>query len=339
MLNFKTKPSVSVLMPVYNGLPFLKDAIDSVLIQSFKDYELIIINDGSKDKSEKIIKNFSDHRIHYVYQHNQGLAATLNNGIKLSNAKYIARLDQDDLMVQSRLAKQVEYLEQHPHCAVVGTWSEILVGSTLTDRGHYHPTSHETLRLELLFDNLFVHSSIMMRADAVREVGCYCEDKSRQPPEDYELWSRLARKYQVANIPEILTVYREVEGSMSRTGENPFLANVIQISAENLAAILTPKFSHEQFYLLASLYHGKKSVDNNKMLTKSRALLMHKTAALIIGGDSSKWSEEFIASYRRQQSQIKSQFMRRYIPKILLKPARFLKNIFKRTGAYVMRIN
>lgn len=330
---------LSVILPVYNGLPFLKDAIDSVLIQSFKEYELIIINDGSADNSEKIIKNFSDHRIHYVCQHNQGLAATLNNGIKLSNAKYIARLDQDDLMLQSRLAKQVEYLEQHPDCAMVGTWSKILVGNTITDRGHYHPTSHETLQLELLFDNPFVHSSIMMRAEAVRDVGCYCEDKSHQPPEDYELWSRVARKYRVANLPEVLTVYREVEGSMSRTGDNPFLANVIQISAENLAAILTPKFSHEQCYLLASLYHGKKSADNKKMLTKSSALLMHKEAALIISGDSSKWSEEFTTSYRRQQSQIKLQFMRRFLPEIILKPARFLKNIFKRTAAYMMMIN
>lgn len=335
MFNSKTTPSISVLMPVYNGLPFLKDAIDSILIQTFKEYELIIINDGSTDNCEAIIKNIKDTRVSYIYQTNQGLAATLNTGINLSKGKFIARLDQDDLMLQSRLAKQVEYLELHPDCAMVGTWSEIWVGDKPTSRGHWHPACCDTLRLELLFDNPFVHSSVMIRTDALRDVGGYSIDKLRQPPEDYELWSRIGRKYQVANIPEVLTVYREVEGSMSRIDNNPFLPNVIQISAENLANILCPKFSLDECHLLASLYH-RKNLDKN-MLTKRSALLMHKKAALIIGGDFSNWSDEFTKSYTRQQSQIKSQFMRRFLPKVLLKPARFFNNVFKRTATYVMR--
>jgi glycosyltransferase involved in cell wall biosynthesis len=322
--------TVSVILPVYNGLPYLGDALDSILVQSFQGFELIVINDGSTDNSDEIIRNINDPRVHYVNQSNKGLAATLNNGIQIARGIFIARLDQDDLMLQSRLDKQVEYLESHPDCAMVGTWSEILVGNSPTDRGHKHPTSHETLQLELLFDNPFVHSSVMIRADVLRDLGGYSEDKSRQPPEDYELWSRISRKYRVANIPEVLTVYREVEGSMSRTGDNPFLANVIQISAENLAGILGSKFSDAECYSLASTYHGRKPEKQKNKLTKSRALRMHNEAALIISGGFSQWSDEFKASYNRQQSQIKSQFMRRLLPKVLLKPARDIRNLIKK---------
>lgn len=330
-------PNISVLLPVYNGSLYLRDAVNSVLIQNYRDFEFIIINDGSTDNSEAIIKNINDPRVHCVSQQNQGLAATLNNGIRLSKGKFIARLDQDDLMLSTRLAKQVEYLESHPDCAMVGTWSEILVGDKVTDRGHQHPISHKALQLELLFDNPFVHSSMMIRADALRDIGGYSEDKLRQPPEDYELWSRIARKYQVANIPEVLTAYREVEGSMSRTGENPFLTNVIQIAAENLAATLTPKFDFNACYKLASLYHGREACDKNYRLTKSQSLFMHKQAAILIAGDISKWSEEFIISFNKQQVQLKSRFARRNLPKLLLKPARFLRNIYRRSTAHLMR--
>jgi len=323
-------PNISVILPVYNGLPYLRDAVNSILTQSIHDFELIIINDGSTDDSEVIIKNINDPRVHYVIQSNQGLAVTLNKSVQLAKGKFIARLDQDDFMLQSRIAKQVEYLESHPDCAMVGTWSEIWVGNKPTDRKHKHPTSHEALQLELLFDNPFVHSSVMMRADVLRELGGYSEDKLRQPPEDYELWSRISRKYRVANIPEVLTVYREVEGSMSRTGDNPFLANVIQISADNLAGILGSKFSDAECYSLASIYHGRKPEKQKNKLTKSRALRMHNEAALIISGGFSQWSGEFKASYNRQQSQIKSQFMRCLLPRFLLKPTRVIKNLIKK---------
>lgn len=331
------KPAISVILPVYNGLPYLIDSINSVLAQSFEDFELIIINDGSTDNSEMVVKKISDSRVRYEYQRNQGLAAALNKGVQLAKGKFIARLDQDDLMLNTRLAKQMEYLESQPNCAMVGTWSDIWVGTKPTDRGHRHATSHKALQLELLFDNPFVHSSVMMRTDASRELGGYSEDKSRQPPEDYDLWSRISHKYRVANIPEVLTVYREVEGSMSRTGDNPFLANVIQVSTENLAIILAPKFSASECNLLASSYHGRKPENKKNMITKCRTLSMHKQAALIIGGEFSKWSEEFTSSYHRQQAQIKSQFMRRLLPSILLKPGRIVKNLLKQSISYIPR--
>ncbi|MDP3539056.1 MAG: glycosyltransferase [Azonexus sp.] len=317
--------SLAVLIPVYNGKAFLQQALDSIFAQSDVVFDLIIIDDGSIDSSIEDLADFEGRSVCIYRQSNRGLAATLNRGLELASSNYIARQDQDDLMLPGRLAKQVEFLDKHPDYAMVGTWSQIWVGEKPSQRGHFHPGSHEALRLELLFDNPFVHSSVMLRADAARRVGGYSEDKMRQPPEDYEFWSRIAREYRIANIPEVLTVYREVEGSMSRTGENPFLNNVIRISSENLMAVLSPEFSSEECIALASLYHGRLSPDKRKILSRGRALDMHKQAALSLGGDRALWSEEFSASFQRQHLHITSQFIRRRLPSVLIGPARKIK--------------
>ncbi len=230
------RPLISVVLPVYNGSRYLTEAIESILCQTFEDYELIIIDDGSTDDSLELIKSVSDRRIRVHHQDNKGLAGTLNVGISLSNGDYIARMDQDDLALPTRLEKQVIFMEDHPKCALLGTRAEIWVGDRRTDRVHDHPTDNLSLRFELMFDNYFVHSSVMLRKSAIEDVGGYTTDPHRQPPEDYELWSRLARKYDVANLAERLTIYREVGASMSRiTSSNPFLDKLIMISAENIA--------------------------------------------------------------------------------------------------------
>lgn len=308
---------------------FLHQAVDAVLSQGGVSFELLVIDDGSTDNSLDVLSVFDNPCMHICRQVNKGLAATLNRGLELASSKYIARQDQDDLMLPGRLANQVEFLDKNPDCAMVGTWSAIWVGNQPTSRGHHHPASHEALRLELLFDNPFVHSSVMMRADVVRQLGGYSEDKSRQPPEDYELWSRIAREHRIANIPEVLTVYREVEGSMSRTGESPFLVNVIRISSENLAAVLSPEFSADECLALASLYHGRLSDDRTKHFSRARALRMHQRAAVSLGGEVAQWSEEFTTSFNRQHAHINSQFIRHHLPTALIGPARRIKRFLE----------
>ncbi|OZB32562.1 MAG: glycosyl transferase, partial [Ferrovum sp. 34-44-207] len=164
-----------------------------------------------------------------------GLAATLNRGLAMARGALIARQDHDDLSHPERFAKQVAYLNHNPQCILLGTAAEIWVGDDPSGRAHDHPTDHALIAFDLLFNNPFVHSSIMMRRGAVLAIGGYTTDKSRQPPEDYELWSRLARRGRVANLPERLLVYREVPQSISRTGLNPFLDRLVTLSAENLA--------------------------------------------------------------------------------------------------------
>lgn len=227
-------------MPIYNGAADLVKALDSVLSQTFEDFEVIAINDGSKDDSAALLNAVVAPRVRVIHQDNMGLAATLNRGLSLARGALVARQDQDDLSHPERLARQVSYLQSNPDCILLGTAAQIWVGDEPTERAHDHPTEHSLLAFELLFNNPFVHSSVMMRRDVVLGIGGYATEKARQPPEDYELWSRIARQGRVANLAERLVVYREVAQSMSRVGSNPFLDHLVTISAENLA------FAHGQ---------------------------------------------------------------------------------------------
>ncbi len=245
---------VSVILPIYNGQKYLKESIDSILTQTYHNLELIIINDGSTDNSEAVIQSFNDPRIRYYKQINHGLAFTLNRAIDVANGRYIARQDQDDLSRPNRLEKQVAFLEAHPTYGVVGTWANILVENKLTNRSHNHPTTNADIKFALLFDNPFVHSSVMMRKNIVNSVGGYSIDPSRQPPEDYELWSRLFNQCDFANIGEYLLKYRETHGSMSRVVPDPFSQKVIQISAENIARVLQ-RPNNDEVRILAQMAH------------------------------------------------------------------------------------
>lgn len=249
-------PLVSVLFPVYNGAPFLAEAIDSILDQTEKDFELIIINDGSTDESSIIVRSYTDSRIRFYEQNNSGLAATLNRALGLAQGRFLARQDQDDISHPLRFERQVQFLETHANCGMVGTWAKIIGGDADKSRYHRHPTDNGTLQFDLLFNNPFVHSSVMLRSSVFDAVGGYCTDKNRQPPEDYELWSRVARRFEVANIPEVLLIYREVPTSMSRNGLNPFLESLVTISAENLACLLNRPSDNQDLIDIAALTHG-----------------------------------------------------------------------------------
>ena len=236
-----SSPTVSVVMSVYNGAKDVPAAARSILEQTFTDFEFIAIDDASPgDNSaevlEQLASQYSDSRLQIVrLPVNHGLAGALNHGIALARGRYIARQDQDDISNRTRLAKQVAFMETCPECALLGTRAEIWVGNTPTNRAHDHPTDNATLQFDLLFDNPFVHSSVLIRRSALDVVGDYTTDRGRQPPEDYELWSRIARRFTVANLPERLHVYRETPNSMSRVGPNPFLDKIVLISSENIA--------------------------------------------------------------------------------------------------------
>lgn len=199
-------PKVSVLMPVYNGEQFVAEAVNSILSQTFSDFELIIINDGSSDDSFKVIKSFNDPRIVYIHNsENTGLANVRNKALGIARGEYIAWLDCDDISLPTRLEKQVRLLDQNPRLGLCGTWVET-IGLSSNDVWQY-PSKSEMLRSRMLFDDPFATSSIMMRAACLRELET-CFNLSYPPAEDYELWERISKYWEIANIPEVLTFYR-----------------------------------------------------------------------------------------------------------------------------------
>jgi len=225
-------------------------------MQTYSDFEIIVINDGSLDDSGLTVHSFNDSRIRYIEQTNQGLAATLNRGIDLSHGVYVARQDQDDISLPDRLAKQVAYMQAHPECGLLGTWAQIMEIEKLSDRFHRHPTDPGELRYHLLFNNPFVHSSVMLRKSVLDQIGGYSTDPERQPPEDYELWSRISRVAEVSNIPESLLIYREIPSSMSRTGFSPFQRCLVRLCAENIALAAETQDDDPAVLAIAALTHG-----------------------------------------------------------------------------------
>lgn len=254
-MNKPKNPEVSIVLPVYNGAQYLAAAIQSVLSQTYTNFELIIIDDGSKDDPRSVVARFTDPRIIFIEQSNCGLATTLNIGIKKAKGQFIARQDQDDLWHPKHLELEVQFLEQHPKCGIVGTSSQIQVGETLTNRLLRHPETNSELQFAVLFDSPFVHSSVLIRREVFDAVGYYTTDPNRQPPEDYELWSRVAREFELANLPDILHIYRETPGSMSRPGNVEFAKRVSRICQENIALLLGREFDDAEVKALAALTH------------------------------------------------------------------------------------
>ncbi|HQU07418.1 MAG TPA: glycosyltransferase [Ferrovaceae bacterium] len=320
--------AVSVVIPMYRGEKTIRQSLESVLNQDVAPCEIIALDDGSPDECGEIVKSMipraRDKRLSLYRHENRGLAGTLNRGIELARGKYIARQDQDDLAMAGRLAKQKAFLDKNPDIAMVGTWAQIYVDQDPSSRFHRHPTSPDALRLFLLFDNPFVHSSVMIRADVLHSIGGYSEDPERQPPEDYELWSRIARNYQVANLPEVLTVYREMPGSMSRTGENPFLRKVLRISSENIYAVIGDRYDGEDCLSLSCIYHAATGAPRE--IRRREAMQMLALAIERISHTLPVPSDEFHVEERRLKRHVESRFIHRRLPAPVLTLARRVRD-------------
>lgn len=227
-------PKISVILPVYNGQKYLRPAIESILNQTYTDFELIVLNDGSTDNSLEIIKSYIDPRIIIVDQKNIGSPATLNVGLKLAKGEYIARQDHDDVARKNRFIIQSKFLDDNPDVAVVGSWASIIGFDETVIGMHKHPFKEEEIRFFLNFNNPFVHSSLMFRREIFATVGGYSTDPARQPPDDFELLARISKVSKLRNIPEILQEYREVRDSISRKMAKPMLERLIAIASENI---------------------------------------------------------------------------------------------------------
>jgi len=210
-------PKVSVVMAVYNDGCYVREAIDSILRQTFEDFEFIIVNDASTDNTKDILLSYQDQRIQVIDNHeNFGIPRSLNKGLKLTQGKYIARHDGDDISEPERLAKQVAFLEANPDICLVGTWYKKIdsQGNCLGNREV--PCDCTDLRWDLLFYCPFAHSTIMFERSRVMEkTGGYNE--AFRAAQDYDFWSRIARELPVANLNEYLVKYRVNPSSITST--------------------------------------------------------------------------------------------------------------------------
>lgn len=211
----KNDPLVTVLMPCFNGGPFLRDTLKSILNQTFYDYELLIINDCSTDDSLKTIQSFNDQRIRiHTNTVNLGQTKSLNIGLKLSRGKYVAINDADDLSLPERIEKQVAFIRNRPEYPVIGTSCFIMDKQGMITRTFHRPTDPRAIQLQFLSDTPMTHGSVLMDKNFILSVGGY--DEEFRIIQDYELWSALMRKgYRVGNLPETLVVIRTFSDSIS----------------------------------------------------------------------------------------------------------------------------
>jgi len=212
------KPTFSVILPVFNGERYLRTAIESILSQSYHDYEFIIIDDGSTDKSRKVIDSFSDKRIIKIVQKkNLGLISTLNHGLKIAQGNYIARMDQDDLSDPSRLEKQLKALQSSGELAVVGSLYAAIDENSKFITVAAQPIGIHDIRFGLTSQNCFGHGSIVIdRSKIPSELLKYPEEYEHA--EDYALWVMLSyQNIKMYNVPEILYSWRYHSRSISNT--------------------------------------------------------------------------------------------------------------------------
>ena len=192
-------PKISVIMPAYNAERYIREAIDSILRQTWSDFELIIIDDGSTDSTAAIIAGYTDNRIRFCPNaQNMGVAATLNRGLELACGAYVARMDADDISLPERFAKQAAYLDAHPNVTVCGTAIELFCEGSVTGT-RFPAAGPEKLKEDLFFSCGIAHPSVMMRRAAILELGGY--DPAFNGMEDYELWCRVAEKGKIAGLP------------------------------------------------------------------------------------------------------------------------------------------
>lgn len=216
----KETPLISVVMPVYNAEKYLVEAIDSILEQTYKNFEFLIINDGSTDSSSIIIDTYAkqDSRIIHVRNQNQGISLSLNHGITLAKGKYIARMDADDISLADRFEEQIKFMEKNQNIGVCGTWVD-LIGEIRAGEYKRHPVSDEELKVRLLFSVCFVHPSVIIRRELLIRTNNFY-DPNYTSAQDYELWSRLKDCTQFANIPKTLMKYRVLSNSVSALANN-----------------------------------------------------------------------------------------------------------------------
>ena len=262
-------PDISVVMPVYNGEKYLKLAIESILDQSFNNFEFIIIDDGSTDKSKEIVESFKDYRIKFLDQKNSGVAKALNTAIKESKAQFIARMDADDIALPERLELQRSFLIANSEYVLVGSNAIVIDKNGEFVYKSKLPVKWEEIRSKFP-DSSFFHSSVMYKRSSFELAGGYFEEISKYNCfEDSLLWNKMKDFGKMANIEQPLIYYRLIpDAATTKSGRRAKIANNIfkDLIAKN-------KLSEENHRLLSEI---KRTTDKKEQLFNYHILLTKK---------------------------------------------------------------
>jgi len=251
------KPKISVLMAVYNGEKVLNYTIDSILDQTFKDFEFLIIDDCSTDRTVDIIKAYNDNRIRlYSNELNLGQTRSLNAGLKLADGEYIARMDADDYSMPKRLERQYIYMTKHPELSVLGTDCLVVDGSDRKRSVSKGCSKYEDIIIKLLSGSPINHVSVVMNKEDILRVGGY--DSKYKICADFDLWSRLIRKgYKITTLNEILSAYRFPEDSYSKRNNAIAMKEMRDIISENIRHFSDYEVNKESVTELTRMFYNE----------------------------------------------------------------------------------
>ncbi|MCU0435799.1 MAG: glycosyltransferase [Bacteroidia bacterium] len=267
----QSSPAITVLLPVYNSGDLVAQTIESILAQTFTDFELLIINDGSTDHSASIVAQFTDSRIRFIHnEKNIGLIATLNKGAILARGRYIARMDADDIALPQRLEKQSAFLDANPQVAVAASWVDFIntdgevTGQWDTDR---HTVTETDIRRIMPGTNCIAHPSVMIRTEIVQQ---FLYSDAQKGAEDYDLWLRMmAAGKRIAKLPEVLLHYRIHPASITvqLKASEPVEKRLLRIKRKFMTAeILRGRFSKILWAVLYSmLRNAARHIIKNKL--------------------------------------------------------------------------
>lgn len=237
----KKIPLVSVIMSVRNGERYVTYAIESILKQTFTDFEFIIIDDASLDKTKSIVNKYKDPRIRLLINNRKrGLTGSLNKALKIAKGKYIARMDYDDIARKDRFKKQVEFLENNQNIGVLGSFVMLIDENNHLKRIMKFPVRHKAIIRDLMMFNPIRHSTVIFRKNLIIEYGFY--DDKLDGAEDYDLWLRLAKYTQLANLNLPLLKYRVHKGSVSEKEEQKVLKAAIKARIKAIIKYNYPVF-------------------------------------------------------------------------------------------------
>jgi glycosyltransferase involved in cell wall biosynthesis len=207
-----SEPQVTVLMTVYNGMPYVKDAVESILKQTLTDFRFVIVDDGSDDQTPEYLRSLYDQRVTIITQSNQGTAAAANHGLQHVETPFVARMDADDIAMPDRLEKQLEFMHSHPEAGIVGTQVAPL-GPTGVGKSLNLPTDHETIFSGMMVGKHgLAHSSLLIRTEILKSLGGYWKFRLI---DDWDMMLRMGEVASLANIDEVLLHYRVHTGSLN----------------------------------------------------------------------------------------------------------------------------